>query len=87
MFEEMQNVYLTIVLAPLAGSILAGLFGKTIGRTASHWVTILGVAVYDSALSAATIQGNYIAFVPEPGSFALLSLGLFGLALSRRRRI
>ena len=45
MFEEMQNIYLAIVLAPLAGSILAGLFGKKIGRTASHWVTILGVAV------------------------------------------
>lgn len=41
----MQNIYLAIVLAPLAGSILAGLFGKKIGRTASHWVTILGVAV------------------------------------------
>ena len=41
----MENIYLTIVLAPLVGSILAGLFGKQIGRTASHWVTILGVAV------------------------------------------
>jgi len=41
----MQNLFLTIALAPLAGSILAGLFGKQIGRTASHWVTILGVAV------------------------------------------
>jgi len=41
----MQNLFLTIALAPLAGSILAGLFGKQLGRTASHWVTILGVAV------------------------------------------
>ena len=41
----MENIYLTIVLAPLVGSILAGLFGKQIGRTASHWVTILGVAI------------------------------------------
>ena len=41
----MQNIYLTIVLAPLLGSVLAGLFGKQLGRTASHWVTILGVAV------------------------------------------
>ncbi|MFA9439470.1 NADH-quinone oxidoreductase subunit L [Uliginosibacterium sp. sgz301328] len=41
----MQSLYLTVPLAPLAGSILAGLFGKTIGRTASHWVTILGVAI------------------------------------------
>ncbi|WP_126454628.1 NADH-quinone oxidoreductase subunit L [Sulfuriflexus mobilis] len=41
----MENIYLTIVLAPLVGSVLAGLFGKQIGRTASHWVTILGVAI------------------------------------------
>jgi len=41
----MENLLLTIVLAPLAGSVVAGLFGKRIGRTASHWVTILGVAV------------------------------------------
>lgn len=45
MFENMQNVYIAIVLAPLAGSLLAGLFGKQIGRTASHWVTIFGVAI------------------------------------------
>jgi len=41
----MQKLYLIIPLAPLFGAILAGLFGKVIGRTASHVVTILGVAV------------------------------------------
>ena len=40
----MENVYLAIVLAPLLGAILAGLFGKVIGRAGAHWVTILGVA-------------------------------------------
>ncbi|HED16157.1 MAG TPA: NADH-quinone oxidoreductase subunit L [Gammaproteobacteria bacterium] len=40
----MENIYLAIPLAPLAGAILAGLFGAKIGRAASHWVTILGVA-------------------------------------------
>jgi len=35
---------LLIVLLPLLGSLLAGLFGRKIGRTASHSVTILGVA-------------------------------------------
>ena len=35
---------LTIVLAPLAAAILAGLFGKWIGRAGAHTVTILGVA-------------------------------------------
>ncbi|MDH5182363.1 MAG: NADH-quinone oxidoreductase subunit L [Gammaproteobacteria bacterium] len=41
----MHNVYLTIVLAPLMGAIIAGLFGKQIGRKASHVVTILGVGI------------------------------------------
>ena len=41
----MENVYLTIVLAPLIAAIVAGLFGKKIGRAGAHWVTILGVAV------------------------------------------
>jgi NADH-quinone oxidoreductase subunit L len=39
------NLYLAIVLAPLAAAILAGLFGKRIGRAGAHWVTIIGVAV------------------------------------------
>ncbi|MDS4058706.1 MAG: NADH-quinone oxidoreductase subunit L [Candidatus Contendobacter sp.] len=41
----MQNVYLAIVLAPLFGAIVAGLFGRRIGRAGAHWVTILGVAI------------------------------------------
>jgi NADH-quinone oxidoreductase subunit L len=36
---------LAVPLAPLAGAIVAGLFGKQIGRRLSHWVTILGVLV------------------------------------------
>lgn len=41
----MQTIYLLIPLAPLVGAIIAGLFGKVIGRKLSHWVTILGVAI------------------------------------------
>jgi NADH-quinone oxidoreductase subunit L len=40
-----ENVYLAIVVAPLAAAIAAGLFGKRIGRAGAHWVTILGVGV------------------------------------------
>ena len=36
---------LIIVLAPLLGSILAGLFGRQIGRAGAHTVTIAGVAI------------------------------------------
>ena len=42
--SEMKSLYLMIPLAPLFGAILAGLFGKAIGRTGAHIVTILGVA-------------------------------------------
>jgi len=42
---DMQKLYLLVPMAPLAGAILAGLFGKVIGRTVSHVVTILGVAI------------------------------------------
>lgn len=40
-----QSTLLVIALAPLLGAILAGLFGRQIGRSGAHWVTILGVAV------------------------------------------
>ena len=41
----MQATYLTIALAPLAAAIIAGLFGKTIGRVGAHSITILGVGI------------------------------------------
>ena len=34
-----------IPLAPLIGAIVAGFFGKAIGRANAHRITILGVAV------------------------------------------
>jgi NADH-quinone oxidoreductase subunit L len=40
-----ENLLLAIPLAPLVGSLIAGLFGKAIGRKGSHRVTILGVAI------------------------------------------
>ena len=39
----MKALCLTIVLAPLIASMVAGLFGRNIGRSGSHWLTILGV--------------------------------------------
>ena len=39
----MKTLCILIVLAPLAGAILAGLFGRAIGRQGAHWVTILAV--------------------------------------------
>ena len=41
----MISVYLTAALAPLVGAIVAGFFGRQIGRVNSHRITIIGVAV------------------------------------------
>ncbi|UCC56115.1 MAG: NADH-quinone oxidoreductase subunit L [Gammaproteobacteria bacterium] len=41
----MENIYLAIPLAPLLGAIIAGLFGRQIGRAGAHTVTILGVGI------------------------------------------
>jgi len=40
-----KAIYLLVPLAPLAGAILAGLFGRALGRAGAHTVTILGVLV------------------------------------------
>ncbi|MGH8613538.1 MAG: NADH-quinone oxidoreductase subunit L [Gammaproteobacteria bacterium] len=41
----MKAVYLGVVLAPLVGAIVAGLFGKRIGRSGAHRVTIASVGL------------------------------------------
>ncbi|MFN5512991.1 MAG: NADH-quinone oxidoreductase subunit L [Burkholderiales bacterium] len=41
----MKTLYLIVPFAPLLGALLAGLFGRRIGRTLSHVVTIAGVGV------------------------------------------
>ena len=54
----MIDYYLTIVLAPLAAAIVAGLAGKKIGRAGAHWVTILGVGL-SCALSLYVLKQMY----------------------------
>ncbi|WP_369178634.1 NADH-quinone oxidoreductase subunit L [Candidatus Thiodubiliella endoseptemdiera] len=41
----MEKLYLTIALAPLLGAIIAGFFGRVLGRNATHTITILGVLI------------------------------------------
>ncbi|AGA34752.1 NADH-ubiquinone oxidoreductase chain L [Thioalkalivibrio nitratireducens DSM 14787] len=59
----MDTVYLIIVLAPLLGAILAGLFGRQIGRVGAHSVTILGVAV-SFVLSAVVFYAHVFGGTP-----------------------
>jgi NADH-quinone oxidoreductase subunit L len=40
-----KAMLLAVVLAPLLGAVVAGLFGRQVGRTGAHSITILGVAV------------------------------------------
>ncbi|MDR7334416.1 NADH-quinone oxidoreductase subunit L [Roseateles asaccharophilus] len=40
-----QNTLLAVPLAPLVGAIVAGFFGKMVGRRGSHVITILGVLI------------------------------------------
>jgi len=42
---SMDLIYLAIPLASLMGAIIAGFFGRQIGRSGAHCVTIIGVAV------------------------------------------
>jgi NADH-quinone oxidoreductase subunit L len=58
------NLYLLIALAPLAGAILAGLFGtgflgRPIGRRGAHLITILGVLI--STIGAFVVLGDVLA--------------------------
>ncbi|MCH8220600.1 MAG: NADH-quinone oxidoreductase subunit L [Proteobacteria bacterium] len=52
----MESIYLTIVLAPLLAAIVAGLFGRQIGRAGAHWVTILAVGL-SCGLSLYVLKG------------------------------
>ena len=44
-FTLSKSLLVAVVLAPLIGAILAGLFGRRIGRVGAHSVTIAGVAL------------------------------------------
>jgi len=59
----MANIYLTIVLAPLFGSVIAGFFGGRIGRAGAHWASILGVGV--STLLSLYVLGLFV-FEDQP---------------------
>ncbi|MGD8566685.1 MAG: NADH-quinone oxidoreductase subunit L [Gammaproteobacteria bacterium] len=41
----MEQIYLAIVLSPLFGAVIAGLFGRQIGRAGAHWITNISVAI------------------------------------------
>ena len=62
---DMKSLYLLVPLAPLAGAVIAGLFGKAVGRRGAHGITILGVliaflaslAIFQDVLTGNTFNG------------------------------
>jgi NADH-quinone oxidoreductase subunit L len=57
----MKTLYLLVPLAPLVGAMVAGFFGRAVGRAGTHWITILGVLVSFLAscwIFADVLQGN-----------------------------
>src|SRR5438309_1852242 len=57
--SAMQYLYLLVPLAPLAGSIVVGLWGPKLGRAASHWICCLSVAI--STVASAFILRDVLA--------------------------
>ena len=57
----MKVLYLIIAFAPLVGAVMAGLFGRAIGRAGAHWVTIISVLISfvgSVAVLADVLHGN-----------------------------
>src|SRR6202165_3534454 len=67
----MKALYLIIPFAPLIGAIVAGLFGRAIGRAGAHWVTILSVflsfvfsiIVFVDVLNGNTFNGSVYTWI------------------------
>jgi NADH-quinone oxidoreductase subunit L len=65
-FGSMQNLYLLVPLAPLVGAIAAGLFGKALGRSWTHRITILmvafslfvSIAIFQDVMAGHTFNGS-----------------------------
>jgi NADH-quinone oxidoreductase subunit L len=71
----MTTTYLIAAFAPLVGAIVAGLFGKYVGRKGAHTVTILGVLisfiascfVFSDVLAGNTFNGSLYTWMVSGG--------------------
>ncbi|TAG48175.1 MAG: NADH-quinone oxidoreductase subunit L [Betaproteobacteria bacterium] len=71
----MKATYLIAAFAPLVGAIVAGLFGKYVGRKGAHTVTILGVLisfiascfVFSDVLAGNTFNGSLYTWMVSGG--------------------
>jgi NADH-quinone oxidoreductase subunit L len=76
----MRGLYLLVPLAPLAASIIVGLWGPKLGRSISHWLCILGVAAsfIASIVIARDVQAGHVF---DGDVYAWLVSGSFKLAI------
>ncbi len=63
MHATILNLTLIIIFLPLIAGLIAGVFGKTVGRDGAHWVTCTGVAI-SFLLSLVICKWIYIDQVP-----------------------
>lgn len=68
-----QQLCLIIVLAPLVGSIIAGLFRNQVGRVGAHTVTILGVAL-------SFVLSTFVAYGILSGTIPILNTVIYNWA-------
>ena len=74
----MLNVYLAVVFSVRwLAALIAGLFGRQIGRAGAHWVTILGVG--------ASCALSFYVLLPAAGRRARREYQRLHLAGDRRR--
>lgn len=75
MLENLKMMSLTLVMAPLVGAIVAGLFGKKIGRAGAHWVTVSLVGV---SLLLSLIIANHVIFHGQHFNGTIYTWGISG---------
>src|SRR6185436_722782 len=67
----MKALYLIVPFAPLVGAVIAGLFGRAVGRAGAHWATIASVFVsfvcsvfiFADVLNGNTFNGDLYAWI------------------------
>jgi NADH-quinone oxidoreductase subunit L len=75
MLMRMQSLYLLVPLAPLVGALIAGLFGKCIGRAWSHRITIAlmvvsfiaSLVIYKDVLAGHMFNGPVYTWLTSDG--------------------
>ena len=84
---EASTTYTITGLLAGGGSIGTAINATNVWTTFNlGWTNLTSVVIRAGATNGAIDNINVVAHVPEPGTLALLGLGMFGIGLARRRR-